>query len=170
MFLTKEVRLLTRTQLPSWFDSNPFILTGYRPESRYWIQSFESWLYIHNETGNIYSHLVPALLLLLLPCAIAGTEELQFDLRNIDNAMIALQLAAALACLLISALYHTGLNHSEAVAHCCLQCDYVGILTLILGNFVSGLHFGFYCSPGLRSLYLSLVSRIHRSASSLISR
>lgn len=160
MFLTKEARLLSRTQLPSWFDTNPFILTGYRPESRSWMQSFASWLYIHNETANIYSHLLPALWLLLLPSAIAGIEGLQFDLRNIDDAMIALQLAAALACLFISTLYHTGLNHSAAVAHCCLQCDYVGILTLILGNFVSGLHFGFYCSPELRFLYCSLVSRI----------
>ena len=146
-----ETQLLTRAQIPSWADANPFILSGYRPESRSWIRSLASWAYCHNETANIYSHLMPGLLL-ILPAIV------YWDLRGIDGAIIALQMATAILCLFASTFYHTGLNHSEPVAHMMLQLDCVGILVLILGNFVSGLHFGFYCDIGLRDLYWSLVS------------
>lgn len=77
--------------------------------------------------------------------------------------IIAVQLLAASCCFLVSALYHTLLDHSPDVAHRWLQLDYVGIITLILGNFVSGLHLGFYCTPSLKYFYWSLVSvfRLH---------
>lgn len=79
----------------------------------------------------------------------------------------ALHLASAVYCLLLSTLYHTGLNHSPSVAHRWLQFDYGGILALILGNFISGLHFGFYCDPVLKMLYWSMVSPIGRHCISL---
>ena len=145
------MRLLSRAQVPVWFDANPFILSGYRPPSGSWSRSLASWTYRHNETGNIYSHLVPGVIL--------ASALSQLDLtRGLDNAIVALQLATAVLCLFISTLYHTALHHSARVAHLCLQLDYGGILILILGNFLSGLHFGFYCAPALRLLYWSLVS------------
>lgn len=147
----EETRLLARAQLPSWADASPFVLSGYRPESNSWINSLASWVYVHNETANIYSHLVPGLLLIL-------ATTVNWDLRGVDGAIVALQMAVAILCLFISTFYHTGLNHSEAVAHKMLQLDYVGILILILGNFVSGLHFGFYCDIALRDRYWSLVN------------
>ncbi|KAJ5092638.1 hypothetical protein NUU61_007508 [Penicillium alfredii] len=138
------MRLLLRTGVPAWADTNQFILTRYRPESRSWTHCLASWTYWPNETANIYSHPVLAVMLAL------GAVTVRIDLRGFDGAIVVLQLVMAILCLVISTLYHTALNHSASF-------DYGGILALILGNFLSGLHFGFYCDPALRSQYWSLV-------------
>jgi|SRR5687768_1617686 adiponectin receptor len=59
--------LLLYNELPEWFkqESNRWIHHGYWPISASARLSFSSWLYIHNETINIYSHLIPAILFLL---------------------------------------------------------------------------------------------------------
>ncbi|KAJ5813509.1 hemolysin-III related protein [Penicillium pulvis] len=158
--ITQKRPLLTLPNVPTWFEANPFILTGYRPESQSWSKSLSSWLYIHNETANIYSHLIPGLCLLLLLINTSirpDPEQKQQDQHRLDNLVLTVQLCAAALCLITSAVYHTALNHSARVAHQGLQCDHGGILALILGNFVSGLHFGFYCEPALKNLYWSLI-------------
>lgn len=154
--LHPRMKLLSRAQVPDWFEPSPFILSGYRPVSHSWAASLASWCYCHHESGNIFSHLLPGLILAL------GGLVVGFDLRSPDDAVVALHLASAVYCLLLSTLYHTGLNHSPSVAHRWLQLDYGGILALILGNFISGLHFGFYCDPVLKMLYWSMVSPIGR--------
>ncbi|KAJ5699129.1 hypothetical protein N7462_001134 [Penicillium macrosclerotiorum] len=147
----RGMHLLSLREVPAWVDANPFILSGYRPESQSWVQSLASWTYPHNETCNIYSHLVPGLIL-ALGLGIAG-----LDLYTLDGAIIALHLTTAIVCLSASTFYHTVLNHSEQVASLWLNLDYVGILVLTLGNFISGLHFAFYCDPQLKLLYWSSV-------------
>ncbi|KAJ5110238.1 hemolysin-III related protein [Penicillium argentinense] len=149
--------LLTLPDTPLWTDPNPFIWTGYRPESRSWTRCFASWFYSHNETGNIYSHLLPAVFLAatLLLSVSAGTR---FDTHTLDGSVVGFQLGSALLCLFLSTMYHTLLNHSSSVSRRCLQLDYVGILGLILGNLASGLHFGFYCAPTLRNVYWSMIA------------
>jgi adiponectin receptor len=59
--------LLSFKEMPEWFqqDNNQWILHGYRPISGSVRASFRSWWYLHNETVNIYSHLIPAVLFLL---------------------------------------------------------------------------------------------------------
>lgn len=140
------MRLLFRADLLPWFYSNPRNLSGYRPGSRSWARSLASWTYWHNESGNIYSHLVPGVVL-VLSLLVFG-----LDLRSQDGFIVGLQLGSALLCLFLPTLYNTALNHSESVARLWLQFDYGGILGLILGNFLSGLHFGFYCDPALKNL------------------
>ncbi|KAJ5670711.1 hemolysin-III family protein [Penicillium maclennaniae] len=125
------MHLLTRAEAPDWFEPTGF--------------------YCHNESGNIFSHLLPGLIL-----AWRGLQ-VGFDLSHPDEAVVALHLVSAVLCLSLSALYHTGLNHSPPVAHRWLRLDYGGILALILGNLLSGVHFGFYCDPVLKMRYWSLV-------------
>ncbi|RLL92871.1 hypothetical protein CFD26_100068 [Aspergillus turcosus] len=154
----KERTLLTIKQLPPWYDANPFILSGYRPESRSYYRCLASWLYCHNETGNIYSHLIPGILLLSSQGILYEYIRTRHDnLSNFDWSIVSLQLLTASICLLTSTTYHTLLNHSAAVAHRWLQLDYIGIIALILGDFISGLHFGFYCNPRLKYFYWSLI-------------
>ncbi|KAJ5449546.1 hemolysin-III family protein [Penicillium daleae] len=59
--------LLLVYEMPEWFrlKSNKWILHGYRPISGSARASFCSWSYIHNESVNLYSHLIPAVLFLL---------------------------------------------------------------------------------------------------------
>jgi adiponectin receptor len=150
--------LLALEEVPKWYDINPFILHGYRTETNSLWGSLASWGYLHNESGNIYSHLIPAV------GAIIGHRFLYQYLRteytNLaeeDWRVISLQLWTVLVCLSTSTMYHTMTNHSPRVAHQCLLYDYIGIITLMMGNFISGIYFGFYCEPGLRWTYWTLV-------------
>ncbi|KAI9933795.1 hypothetical protein ASPWEDRAFT_105127 [Aspergillus wentii DTO 134E9] len=154
----RQQHLLTIAELPSWYDANPFILSGYRPESQSWWSSLSSWRYWHNESCNIYSHLIPGLLSLLGQGSLYDYLRVRYtNLSTFDWFIIALQLLTGTICLLTSSLFHTVLNHSAPVAYQWLQFDYVGIIVLILGNFISGLHFGFYCDPGLKHFYWFLI-------------
>lgn len=154
--------LLTYSEIPSWCDANPYIITGYRPVSQSFKASLASWTYLHNESCNIYTHLIPGIALLLGQGVLyhhTQAREDQFKLSTVDWGVLSLHLLTASVCLLISAFFHTLSNHSERTAHRWLQFDYVGILTLTLGNFVSGVHFGFYCETRPKVFYWSLVSR-----------
>jgi adiponectin receptor len=53
--------------MPKWFKvgNNECVLDAYRPISGSVYASFCSWCYLHNETVNIYSHLIPAVVFLL---------------------------------------------------------------------------------------------------------
>ena len=159
-----EITLLSIKDLPAWSDPNPFILTGYRPESGSWRVSLTSWTYPHNETGNIFSHLLPAVLLALVLGQGSLFEYLRLRhgeaLVDVDVLILSVQLVSGVAGLLTSTMYHTCLNHSECIARRWLQMDYVGIIALMLGNFMSGLHFGFYCQPSLKYFYWGVVRRL----------
>ena len=151
--------LLTISETPAYYDANPYILTGYRPESGSFWLSVSSWSYLHNESCNIYSHLIPGVLLLLGQATLyQHVQSGSRQLATFDWAILSLHLLTAACCLLVSAFYHTLSNHSPDAAHRWLQLDYVGILNLILGNFISGLHFGFYCEPTIKYFYWGLVS------------
>ena len=58
----RKPHLLRYTELPSWMQDNPYITSHYRPPSYSFLTSFRSLAYIHNETFNVYSHLLPAIL------------------------------------------------------------------------------------------------------------
>lgn len=156
--------LLTIKEVPAWFDANPFILSGYRPESNSVGACLASWTYLHNESCNIYSHLIPAVGALLAQGFLYQHVRTKYEnLTSTDWSILSLQLLTALICLTTSALYHTLMSHSVQVAHRWLLNDYIGIITLILRNFISGLHFGFYCSEKLKLAYWFLVSQTHLS-------
>jgi len=50
--------LLPYDEIPKWLQDNSYIHHGYRPESKSTRACFASWLYLHNETVNIFSHLI----------------------------------------------------------------------------------------------------------------
>lgn len=58
-------RLLTFEELPQWYQDNELIRNGYRPVSGSAAASFASWRYVHNETVNIFSHLIPCVAFVL---------------------------------------------------------------------------------------------------------
>ena len=53
------------------------------------------------------------------------------------------------------------INHSERVETIWLRLDFVGIVFLTLGDFVSGIYLVFWCEPLQRKIYWSMV-RIRR--------
>jgi adiponectin receptor len=154
----KQPMLIAYEELPAWYQDNKHILQGYRPESLSMSACFMSWTYLHNETFNIYSHLIPAIIFMFAQVFILCLLPQTFpDAKPLDYVAFSCFLLSACITLSISFLYHTLMNHSMGVSYFLLRLDYVGILALTLGDFVSGIRVGFYCHPSLQKIYWSMV-------------
>lgn len=150
--------LLTYEELPEWYKDNEHIRDGYRPVSGSAVTSFRSLLYIHNETINIYSHLIPALAFIVAEGAVLRYLNATYrDVKIQDGLVFSFFVLTAIACLSLSACYHTLTNHSLAVDSLWLRMDFVGIVALTVGDFVSGIYMVFWCEPIQRAAYWIMV-------------
>ncbi|KAK2848504.1 hypothetical protein FQN49_005659 [Arthroderma sp. PD_2] len=153
-----KYQLLESSEVPSWYAHNTFLRTGYRPVTGSTRLCFESLQYIHNETVNIYSHLVPA------GIAVIGNGLLHLYFRAhyentswTDQLAFHIYLSSSVLCFGISSFYHTLLCHSEAYMDLWCRLDYLSIVLQTLGSFISGIYFSFYCEPGLQELYWTMI-------------
>ncbi|KIN05001.1 hypothetical protein OIDMADRAFT_101848 [Oidiodendron maius Zn] len=145
-------------ELPKWYQDNPFILRGYRPVSDSFRLCWESWFYLHNETVNIFSHLVPAIYFLTAQWLISRYLSAHYPDSSVeDRRVFAFFLLTVTVCFGLSSAYHTLMNHSFSLSHLFLSLDLVGIVVHILGNFVSGIYVIFYCEPTLQRLYWTMI-------------
>ncbi|KAJ5873663.1 mPR-like GPCR protein [Penicillium subrubescens] len=159
LFQAGKVRktLLSFGELEKWRQDNEYILDGYRPASGSALDSFRSWLYIHNESVNIYSHLIPAVAFLLGEWYIPGYLTTRYhNITGNDSFIFTFFFLSAVICLGLSTTYHTMMNHSYKVEQFCLRLDLVGIVVLMLGDFVSGIYMVFWCEPLQRNIYWSM--------------
>ncbi|KAG7410944.1 ADIPOR-like receptor IZH2 [Fusarium oxysporum f. sp. rapae] len=63
-------RTVTRHDIPEWWRDNKYILAGYRPlEADYW-HIIKSLTFLLNETYNVYTYLIGAVLLPLFATTI----------------------------------------------------------------------------------------------------
>ncbi len=105
-----------------------------------------SLFWLHNETVNIWSHLVGFAYFSLLfvrtlwtpPDHISTTTEL---------VPVLIQLVSYQLCMLSSTLFHTFNCHSEDAHRSWLQLDHLGILMALFGSYVSFIYDAFYCHP-----------------------
>ncbi|KAF2265418.1 HlyIII-domain-containing protein [Lojkania enalia] len=150
--------LLTFEELPKWYQDNPHIQTCYRPVSNSYNSCIHSLTYLHNETMNIYTHLLPAIILALaLPTLQLNISRIYHHAPWTDRFMLTLTPMATLATLSLSTTYHTLMNHSPFISASCLLADYTGILVLILTSFISGIYVGFYDSSWHQNLYWGMI-------------
>lgn len=155
--------LLTWNDLPHWRQDNAYIITGYRPTSASYTHSFLSIFTLHNESVNIWTHLLGALFFTSV-----GLGALYFSSHVIapryasaghaDVVALAGFFVGAFCCLGMSATFHALCNHSAEVARWGNKLDYTGIVFLIVGSYVPALFYGFYCLPRLMEVYLAGVS------------
>ncbi|KAL1965338.1 hypothetical protein VTN77DRAFT_5775 [Rasamsonia byssochlamydoides] len=151
-------KLLHWDELPSWRRDNQHIHTGYRPVSASFRVSFQSLTYLHNETVNIYTHLLPSLAILPAGLRLYQVLAPRYETASrSDIVAFSCFFAGAAFCLGMSATYHTISNHSPLVARVGNALDYVGIVGLITGSFVPSLYYGFFCAPSLQRLYWTMI-------------
>ena len=150
-----RVRLCSSSEVPP-FMRRPYIASGYRPGLSP-MQCIASLGYVHNELGNIWTHLGGALFI--------GFTGLTHENANLDESLLPREtlvqrafLFAAAACLLTSAVYHTGnCSRNEAACTALLRADVSGVAVLIAASFLPGVYYGFACHPHLRHAYLVMV-------------
>ena len=148
--------LLRWGALPAWQQDNQYIYGHYRPASYSYSTSFQSLFYLHNESVNIHSHLLGAFLFLCLSFSIYAFCE--YPVSSSDIIAFSCFFLGAVACLGMSAIYHTISNHSPSVNRFSNQLDYVGIVALITGSFIPSVYYGFCCEPGLQKVYWAMAS------------
>ncbi|KAF1990003.1 HlyIII-domain-containing protein [Aulographum hederae CBS 113979] len=166
---TTPPRLQNFEDLPEWYQDNPSVRTAYRPVSFSLLACLESWVYLHNESLNIYTHLLPALLSLPVQLLVQVWISQHFpEASMVDRSVFAANIFAVTTCMMLSTLYHTLMNHSMKVSFLWLGIDYVGILSLILGSFFSGIFVGFYCEPALRRTYWGMIVSLSLGTSVLV--
>ncbi|RKU47543.1 hypothetical protein DL546_006186 [Coniochaeta pulveracea] len=145
-------------ELPSWRQDNHYILGGYRSTSNSYRRSFASLGYLHNESVNIWSHLLGAVFFttggVFLYSVVAPRYE---SASRADLLAWLCFFAGAFLCLGMSATYHAICNHSPEVARLGNKLDYSGIVFLIVGSYVPALYYGFRCLSELLPVYLSMI-------------
>jgi len=136
----------------------PFILTGYRPLLTEWRRVLPSLFYLHNESGNIYTHLGAFV-------AFAGAMMWHFgwsdmEMSAADAVVHFLFFAGAMTCFAASATFHLHACNTLDAFRYFHACDYVGVATCILGSFYIALWVGFPCAPIARTLYMVTITAL----------
>ncbi|KAJ6117805.1 hemolysin-III family protein [Penicillium sp. IBT 18751x] len=152
--------LLSLDEMPKWFHrgANHGIIRGYRRISGSASDSLWSWSYIHNESVNIYSHLIPAVFFLLGEWHIQQYLASRYPgVTDADCKAFSIFMLTAVTCLSLSVTYHTLMNHSQHVEHLCLQLDMLGVVIFILGDLFLGVYMAFWCETLPRNIYWSMI-------------
>jgi adiponectin receptor len=131
-------------EIDTWQQDNHYIISGYRPASSSYLTSLLSLLHLHNESVNIYTHLLGSLAFLLTSGILYHVLGSRYQTATREDVYaFSCFFLGAVACLSMSAMFHTISNHSHAVAKWGNQLDYAGIVLLIWGSFVPVLYYGF---------------------------
>ena len=148
--------------VPQWMRDNQHIHSGYRPASNSYWTSATSLGYLHNESVNIWTHLIGAILAAVAALVLFVVFQPRFHMATQEDVVVfSCFFLGAMGCLGMSATYHTISNHSEAVAKFGNRLDYIGIVILIWGSFIPSIYYGFSAEPGLIRLYWTMVSFKH---------
>lgn len=114
---------------------------------------------MHNETVNIYSHFIPAIVFLLGEFYMLQYLAGRYSRVTIHDLLaFSIFVLTGTICFASSALYHTIMNHSYTVDHFCRRLDMLGIGVFIVGDIVLGVYIVFWCETTLRNIYWSVVS------------
>ncbi|KAK3991509.1 mPR-like GPCR protein [Cladorrhinum sp. PSN332] len=105
VFVHEPRRLLLNTHVSTWYTDS-FILTGFRPVTHSVKFCFESLAYLHNETVNIYSHLIPASGAVVLAALVAWYFRVTFPkATRSDRLIFEIYLATSILGSFISGIY-----------------------------------------------------------------
>lgn len=119
-----DYKLFTYNEVPSFLQENPFITSGYRRFFSIKL-SLYSLLRIHNETGNIYTHLGACFYFLYFFYTLYTSTWDQYTF-----ALLIFYIGCSF-CFLLSSTFHTFNNHSEDTCRTLLRCDFAGKLSPI---------------------------------------
>ncbi|KAL7376853.1 hypothetical protein ABVT39_016998 [Epinephelus coioides] len=157
VLIPQRIRLYTYEQIPLFLKENPYITDGYRAHlpSKLCLRSI---FMLSNETVNIWSHLLGFLLFFSLGVNDLSTVLPASGANREDYVIYAIGLFCFQVCMLCSVGYHLFSCHrSEKTCRRWLSLDYAGISVGILGCYVPGIFYAFYCNAFWRQVYLLTV-------------
>ncbi|KAF2823526.1 HlyIII-domain-containing protein [Ophiobolus disseminans] len=162
--------LFTFHEIESWQRDNEYLFSKYRSISNSYRKSLLSLFYLHNQTGNIYSHLIPAVAFLAYAFHTYELITTRYSTADVyDILAFGVFIGSAIICFGISATFHVFGNHSSKVYHTWLLLDLYGIFVLIAGTVYSGTYYGFYCERGWWAVYSVGITAIVTTAATFCS-
>lgn len=136
-------------EVDEWQQDNHFIRSGYVKGTTSFKECFNSLFYFHNESVNIYTHLLPSIFVML-----SILYYINYQLKIYDNylgiweKLNFVQFGLALTfCLVMSSTFHSIKSHSYKVCKVGNQLDYFGIIILTTCSLISIMLFSFYDEP-----------------------
>jgi len=153
-----KIILYSANTAPKFLVHNCFIWTGYRAflPYRLCLKSVFIW---SNETINIWTHLLGWIFffslmlydnLVVLPEFKKHVTIMEFVIGNVS--LLCFQI-----CMAMSVGFHVFGCHSEKICQHWLGWDLTGISAAILGCYLPGIYYAFYCFPIWRDIYLAIV-------------
>ena len=142
-------------EIPLWMRDNSFIRTGYR--AHYTVrQCLLSLFTIHNETANIWTHLLG----LLFFVAISSIVFISFIEPLWSHYVIFLLFSlSCMMCMGTSAAFHLfSAHYCDKFCGKMASLDYFGISCLVIGSFFPLCYYAFSCEPFWRWAYLGMIS------------
>ncbi|KAI1012459.1 hypothetical protein LB504_013139 [Fusarium proliferatum] len=156
-------RTVTQHDIPEWRQDNKYILAGYRPLDANYLQVVKSLTFLHNETCNVYTHLIGAILLPFF-----ATTRFQhiywsqyIDAPRTDFIMFSVFFCSAESCLIFSAVYHLIGSYSREVEQFWHRVDLLGIVIVTTGTLIPSIYYIFICEPMLQKIHWTIVCYWH---------
>ncbi len=140
------------SSLPKWLQDNNYLHGGHRPPLPSIKLCFKSIFRLHSETGNILTHGLGFVLFLMLAIVLLTINKF----KTTDKLMISTYFFGAIACHLLSSVYHVCKCHSPEVSQFFHRLDYCGISLQIICSMIPAFYYGFYNNPKLIYVYNSL--------------
>ncbi|XP_078484727.1 progestin and adipoQ receptor family member 3-like [Ciona intestinalis] len=169
LHVRSDIHLYSHDEVPSFQQDNPFLTHGYRSYLSA-KQCCKSVLIKSNELVNIWTHggMFVYLFILLFYDQFYLLSSLKASVA--DHFIFLTFSVCSQACMLCSAGYHTFNCHvHEKVATRWYSVDLVGITVGMLGCYMIGLYYGFYCFNMTKLFYqLIVISMIVVSISLMI--
>ncbi|BFZ65195.1 hypothetical protein YB2330_006358 [Saitoella coloradoensis] len=155
----KQALIIAWDDLEHWQHDNKYITGGYRRTAASFRACFASLFYLHNESVNIWSHLLGSLLFTVIALFYSGYLLPAYESAGkADTIVFSAFFLGAVVCLGLSATYHTLSCHSPHINKFGNKLDYIGIVFLIVGSFYPSIYYGFYCHPHLQELYVGMIT------------
>jgi len=147
-------KLFKFVDLPEWMKDNEYITDMHRPQITSIKSCLKSIFSIHAETGNIWTHLVGAIVFLGLIIWLVDRDSSYFVKPMEEKAVIFTFYTSAFLCLSFSTTFHTFGCRSAETCLFCGRLDYTGIAVLITGSFLPWVYYSFYCEPDIKMNYM----------------
>jgi adiponectin receptor len=152
---TKDAKVSDVTRF--LLTENPYILSGFREytECSFW-ECSKSTFHIHNDTMNIWTHLLPAFWAVAEGVNVY-TSPFYIKAHYLDKFMFFTFLFCTMLCFLASTAYHVYRSHSVRMFHTFLVLDVGSIALQLFGSVTLMAYFELQCYPDLRRVWLCAV-------------
>ena len=154
---------------PTRAKDNEHIRSGCRPISNSYLDCLGSCLYVQNETGNIYSHLLVSLWMIALPIYFYPYAKEHYPNADADGwTIFGLYFFGGALCFALSTGYHMVSSHSHAVHDIYHRFDLLSISTVTAGCFPPGLWYKFPCvARQTKTFWISVRDSRHLAVASV---